>query len=790
MTLRVPYRAAGMVVVAVLIGYLISLAPTVTFWDAGEFITAAHTLGIPHPPGTPLFVLLSAAWLHLVPFGNEAWRLNLFSAVCGAVAAGCWFLVAHDVIGRSHVDVDAASRRGLAFLGGLAAAALSAFSFTNWQDANGTEVYATASLVLTLVAWLGLRWRARRSEPASSRILLGALLLCSLAIGIHLMALLAGPALVAMLIVEARRDPLIDPAASRAEWARIGVVATAWLMLVGIGLGNTALTVAGGALLAAAAVRAAGTRQLGFALTALVIVAVGASTLAFLLMRARQQPWLNQGNPSTWHDLLGVIRRVQYPPRTPFDDPTVLHGPGNPGRSITLLGYQIANYAQYFDWQWAAGIGDLARASVFRLGVTLAMATIGIRGAFAQRRADRSSFALIAGLFVVTGPVLVWYLNFKPGPSIGWDRWTTLADHEVRDRDYFFVASFAAWGVWVAIGLADLAREWIPRFRARGRQVAVGVFAVGLVPLALNFRAATRRQTPEATLARDFAHALLQSVPPNAVLFTWGDNDTFPLWYVQSVERFRPDVTVVCLALAQTAWYIKQIRDRPHVDATREMLAPVWRDTPLVPVTLPLHGITDAAIDGFRPFRAGETLRLDLGAHGVASLPAGSIVWLRDIALSEILRQNAGRRAVAWSITAADALDGLGPHLVQEGLALVMPIDTVVPRGLVGGAAAGPGGTPLDLATTRRMIERWNFGRLETEGPGRLDANIQAIASTIAAPITQVGTALLTEGDTAGAVRMFRRAVRLGDDSVAVATLARLGPAAAQRGTRTADPTR
>ena len=106
MNRRPPYAVAGLVVLAVLAGYLITLAPTVTFWDAGEFITAARTLGIPHPPGTPLFVLLAHVWGGLVPFGEYAWRINLLSAVCGSIAAGCWFLVAHDIIGRLHADVD------------------------------------------------------------------------------------------------------------------------------------------------------------------------------------------------------------------------------------------------------------------------------------------------------------------------------------------------------------------------------------------------------------------------------------------------------------------------------------------------------------------------------------------------------------------------------------------------------------------------------------------------------------------------------------------------------------
>ena len=772
-----PYRAAAAITAIVLAGYLVTLAPTVTFWDAGEFITAARTLGLPHPPGTPLFVLLSSVWGRLVPFGTFAWRINLFSAVCGSLAAGCWFLVAHDAIARMHPDVDARSRAGLALLGGGAAALLAGFSFTAWQNSNETEVYASSSLAIGIVAWIATRWRACRRTRTGSRLLLGALYAGAISVGLHLMGLLAGFALVAILVVESRREPLMDDVDRRAEHARIAIIAAAWLLLIGIGLGSVALAAGGLVALTAAGVLARREHQAAFAGAAVLIVLAGASTLLFLLLRARQHPWLDQGNPSTWHGLLDVIRRAQYPPRTPLDDPTVLHGPGNPGRSLTLLVYQIGNYAQYFDWQWAAGLGELGRASILRLGVTLTMATLGIRGAFAQRRADPSSFALVCGMFLIAGPVLVLYLNFKPGPSIGWNQWLRLVDHEVRDRDYFFVASLMAWGTWVAIGLTELARSWIPRYSGRWRTAMAGVFAVALLPLGLNFRAATRRQTPEVTMARDFAHALLESVPPNAVLFTWGDNDTFPLWYLQQVEGFRPDVSVVCLALAQTAWYVKLIRDQPHVDATTGMLPAIWRATPLSPVRGPLHGISDAAIDGFRPFRAGEDLALDLGVHGVARLPAGSIVYPADLTVSEVLRTNAGRRTVAWSITASDALYGLGPRLVQDGLALVMPVGPVDTSRLVGGAAAGPGGTPLDLDTTRRLVEGWDFGSLETVGAGRLEANIQAIAGTIAAPITQLGIALLIRGDTIGGIRMLHRAVRIADDSTAKAVLGALPPA-------------
>ncbi|HRP09247.1 MAG TPA: DUF2723 domain-containing protein, partial [Gemmatimonadales bacterium] len=83
---RPPYGMAALAALAVLAGFVATLAPTVTFWDAGELIASAKILGIPHPPGTPLWVLVGHVWGLVIPFGDYAWRLNLLSAVCGAIA--------------------------------------------------------------------------------------------------------------------------------------------------------------------------------------------------------------------------------------------------------------------------------------------------------------------------------------------------------------------------------------------------------------------------------------------------------------------------------------------------------------------------------------------------------------------------------------------------------------------------------------------------------------------------------------------------------------------------------
>ncbi len=691
----------------VLCGYLATLAPSVTFWDAGEFITAAHDFGIPHPPGTPLFVMLSGVFTHLLPLGGFAWRDNLLSALCSAAAAACWCAITRDTVWRLHHDVDPRARYWLATLAGVAAALLAGFSYSVWQSASETEVYAGAMLLIGLALVAVNRWCATRANAHGDRWLLVALYCGALAAGDHPMALLAGGAVVASLVVAAALDPPSDPDARRRERARIAAVAAGWLVLIGGAMASSAVLATGGVVLLVALGATWATRQRMFVALVVLIVLIGASTQLYLLIRARQHPWLDQGDPATWHALADVVRRASYPLRTPFDNPMVMHGPGNPGRNLTIALYQVINYVQYFDWQWAASFGVLWRASLLRLAVTLLMIGLGVRGAVAQRRGDPIAFAMIATLFLVGGPLLVWYLNFKPGPSIGWNIWASVPQHEVRDRDYFFVASFIAWAIWVAIGLADVVRTWAPRVAARQRNAVAGVFALGALPLALNLRAADRRHGAETTFARDYAAALLASTPPRAILFTWGDNDTFPLWYAQQVEHLRTDVTVICLALTPAPWYIQNLRR------------------------------TEPSLRGL--------------------VPGASFAAVVD----QVVESNLGRRPIAWSTTASDALNGYTRRLLQDNLALVLPSERVDSTRLAFGGAESADSVPLDLQRTRQLIEAEQFGALERLGDARLDGNIQALADVVAAPMRQAARALQQRGDSAAAQRLLARAARI-----------------------------
>ena len=150
--LRPSYRAAGLTALGVLALYVVTLAPTTAMWDASEYITAAYTLGIPHPPGNPLFVLLGRV-ASLLPFGGVAYRVNLLAAVCSALAAGIWFLVAERVLAQ-WIAVPWVRR-----VGSVLAAVLSATAFTVWnQSVVNEKVYTVSLLGIAIISWLMVRW--------------------------------------------------------------------------------------------------------------------------------------------------------------------------------------------------------------------------------------------------------------------------------------------------------------------------------------------------------------------------------------------------------------------------------------------------------------------------------------------------------------------------------------------------------------------------------------------------------------------------------------------------------
>ncbi len=735
---------------------MITLAPTVTLWDAGEFITAAKVLGVPHPPGTPLFVLVGHVWADVLRIGQYAWRLNLMSACFSAAGAGCLFLAAHRLL----VHEERILRVG----GAAAAAILSAFAFTEWQNSNETEVYTFATFSIAAICWLCLRWRDMRGTPRAPHLLLLIVYIAALSIGNHLLALLVGPAVSVFIAYTLRASPAADPNERRIEWAEWATLTALWFALVAVGLGSTSLLVVGGVLVAAAVAACMVTGSRAFPLVAIATAAAGISIYAFLYIRAGLHPVLNEADPENWRNLLAVIRREQFGSRGIFDNPMV---PGSP-RTLTVFGQQLFNYIEYFTWQWGRSLLPAGRLIAFI--IFLILGSVGFE--FARRR-DRGIAYLLGALWLVTGLGLVIYMNFKAGFSRFWDMYPSWDQHEVRERDYFFVVSFKVWGIFAAFGLVLLV-HWLSKVTSRRLGIAVASF-LALVPFAANFTAASRRHGADATAARDIAYNLLQSVEPYGVLFGFGDNDTFPVWYLQEVEGVRQDVTQINLSLANLDWYLLQLAARPTRPFDPAHAPPVYRMlAPAQPPPGPALRLTPQDIQGMQPLRVSDD---GVFRAGNFELPIrkGAILRTADqVILYTIAAYLPAARPVTFGVSSGrGSWLGLDPHLVFQGLVFkVVPRADTTRRFL-----RGIQGTMVDSARTAMLVDSvFQWGKMF--GPPSdslvLDPAARQIATSFSVAFLELGNAAAVRGEQAKALDDLRRAYHLNPSTALAAVIRRI----------------
>lgn len=643
-----PYGTALGAGAGVFFLYALTLAPTTAFWDTSEYIATAHILGVPHPPGNPLFVLMARAWeLLLAPTGlSVAIRVNLFSAVMTAGASVFWFLVVHRIL--SYFTTNELVRK----LGAASGVLLSATAFTVWNQSNVNEkVYTVSLFTIALLSWLAFLWREHVEEHRGLRasrswhddnVILLVVFILALSVGNHLMAFLAAPALGLMLL-------MVNPK-----------VLTNWRLYVGV----------------------------------IVFSILGLSVHLYLPLRAALNPIINEADPTCQslrealvsvvtlgsagcEELSSALAREQYakPPVTARQAPFIS---------------QLINYLQYFDWQWSRSLqGRQGWFAPLRIPFTLLFLALGIFGAWTHSKKDRISFAYIATLFATLSVGLVFYLNFKYGYGQAAAYQLPFSAAEVRERDYFFIVSFSMWGLWAGVGLTALWLRIADRMKVSGPQVmrASPVMLVAFLPLALNWSYASRAGD---YAARDWAYNLLNSVEPYSVLFTNGDNDTFPLWYLQEVEGIRQDVTVMVWSYLNTPWYVKQVRDlstpceNPDQVSKKETrivcqrrfdpstAASVYDPNTPYP-TKPALPLSDAAIDevtrvGYIQVPRGGAV---FEARGVqVPLQEGTALVAADQFILNIIQSAWGDRPIYFAMTTnAHRNLGLASNVVRQGLA-------------------------------------------------------------------------------------------------------------------------
>lgn len=663
--------------------YLSTIEPTASFWDCGEFIATADKLLVGHPPGAPFFMIMGRVFALLAPSPDKvALMINAMSALCSAFTILFLYWTITHLARKLLVGTDETKLNKGQAIGVLGAGLVGALAYTFtdsfWFSAVEGEVYAMSSLFTAAVFWAILKWDYEADKPHAKRwiILIGFLI--GLSISVHLLNLLAIPA-IALVYYYRRYTPTLK--------GNIIALALSFVLLLVIMYGIIPGTVKiatlfellfvnsfgmpynSGMVIFYITIVAAlvygiyytytrGKESLNTGLTFLTVIIIGYSAFAMILIRANAQPPMNQNDPKDPFSLYSYLNREQYGDRPLvygqyFDAPVVdqevvgkvraqedgkykvvdnknkyiydsrfetlfprmysaqprhvsaykswadIEGtkiktkdgvkikPTYSENIRFLFKYQLNfMYWRYFMWNfagrqndqqghggdlegnWISGIPALDKMLVggdqsklpdsikndkSRNTYYLLPLILGIVGIFYQigkgKGKGYENLFIVGALFILTGVAIVIYLNQYP--------------YQPRERDYAYAASFYAFCIWIGIGVLSIS-ELLNKV-LKSEYAAVAATAIGLVvPGILAAENWDDHDRSGRYMCRDFANNYLQSCKKNAIIFTNGDNDTFPLWYAQEVEGIRTDVRVCNLSYLQTHWYIDQMRKQAY----------------------------------------------------------------------------------------------------------------------------------------------------------------------------------------------------------------------------------
>ena len=643
--------------------YIATVEKTVSWWDCGEFIACAYKLEVAHQPGAPLFLLIQNVFSNLA-FGNTgqvSYWMNIGSAVCSGLTVTFLFwtitAIARKILKKPQQS--AFSYYLQIFGAGAVGAMAFSFSDTFWYSAVESEVYAMSSLCTAVVFWAIFKWEARADQHGSDRWLIFIAFVMGLSIGVHLLNLLAIPA-IAMVVYFKRTSEINFKGIIKAfllgilvlaailwgviQWL-IGFASKIDLLFVnsfglGFGTGILFLCLFFGVTIVYGLFYSHRKRKytLNTALLVFCFILFGYSSYTMVLIRGKANPSLNNNAPDNVFSFLGYLGREQYT-REPL-----VKGPYYDSKAVDVqsktsyrkdesnytaftqvdkyafdretffpriysqdenhqayyrsylklkegerpqfsdnfkffFNFQLGEmYARYFLWNfvgrqndkqgygsytegnWLSGVKTLdnwrlggqhhlsesqqhdpSRNTYFFLPLLL-----GIAGAIWLYKNNKPYTLVLTLLFVFTGMAIVVYLNQTP--------------LQPRERDYAYAGSFYAFAIWIGLGTIALMR-FLKRFLNNRYAMATGLsFALLGGPIILAHQNWDDHNRSEKSLARDVARNYLETCAPNAILFTYGDHDTFPLWYLQEVEGVRPDVRIVVLSYLTGDWYMQQAK--------------------------------------------------------------------------------------------------------------------------------------------------------------------------------------------------------------------------------------
>jgi hypothetical protein len=798
------------------ITYILTLEPSTSFWDCGEFIAAAFKLQVVHQPGAPLFLMVQKMF-SLLAGGNTAkiaYFMNVGSAICSGLTILFLFwtitALAKKIVAKSYEELSKGQL--ISIIGsGLVGALAYTFSDSFWFSAVESEVYAMSSLCTAIVFWAILKWEAQANESGADRWIIFIAYVMGLSIGVHLLNLLVIPAIA--LVYYFKRSEKATPKgtilALLAGIAILGIIQYGVIQYIiklaanfdlffvnslGFGFGSGVLVFA--LLLIGAIVY--GIRYsirknktvLNLGLLCFTFILLGYSSFAMLIIRAQANPSLNNSDPDNVYAMMSYLNREQYGdrplaygqyfdskpidvteggsiyrkgetryeiagkrneyvydrntllPRMYSSDPShvgfykdwmQLGETGSPSFTDNLgflFSYQTGfMYMRYFAWNfvgrqndeqghgnyldgnWMTGIkaidnlhiggqDALSKGAKTQVAYNRFFALpfiLGLIGVFWHFKRKEKDAGIVALLFFFTGMAIVLYLNQTP--------------LQPRERDYAYTGSFYAFAIWIGLGVAAISEFLSKKLSPQNGAILATLIGLCMAPALMAKEGWNDHDRSSKTTPRDFAIDYLESCAPNAILFTYGDNDTYPIWYAQEVENIRPDVRVINLSLLGTDWYLRQLKDKINeaepaplsmanekfVQGMRDILyfQDIGLKEPVELKNLVEFLLSDADADkvGYESgekqnFLPTKNFKLSVNSQEVlasGTLPANlkdqitpTMTWTYNknhvtkdnLGLLDILAHNNWKRPIYFAITVpSDNYAGLDEYLYKEGFA-------------------------------------------------------------------------------------------------------------------------
>ncbi len=689
---KLEYLIAGVIFLITFAVYFSTMAPTVSFWDTGEFIATSHILGVPHPPGSPLFLLVGK-FFSLIPISSDiAFRVNIFSPIISALTISLLFLICNQFIDR--VDPND-NNKFFKMWSSLTASLTFAFTHSHWFNAVETEVYAFSGFMTALVVFLIMRWSQKIHDSNHTIYLIFISYIIGLATGLHLLNLLTIPFIGLIIYFSigklSTKNLILTFIFSLIIFFGIQSVIIKGLpqLTASLGLVGLSFLIILWVIATIYSIKSNKT-FLSIFLSSVLLIVIGYSTYFAIFIRSGQNPNIDENNPETISEAISYLNRDQYGQMTilprKFDNlPSKISIVGSPAddnsqfsfdqeldymfhdipsQASFLWNYQIKKmYLRYFLWQFAGkgDSGDPFVASIgassdedgvdwrqFGLPIALIMGLIGIGYHF--RRNKQDAFSLLI-LFLMTGIAIIFYLN-QDAP-------------QPRERDYAYVASFMTYSIWIGLGIYSFINFITDSLLEKSIKLKSSYFMIGLFILFMPTRMLIANYHEHDRtgnyIAWDMAYNMLQTCEPNSILFTNGDNDTFPLWYLQEVEQIRTDVVVANLSLLNTTWYVEQLRER-------------YKDNPFIKMS-------DKEIQSL-DFKRWESKKISINAPKDSNNEIGKIEWelnptylgvalrTQDLMVLRIINDNNWNRPIYFGVTVSPtSMLNLDNFLQMEGLA-------------------------------------------------------------------------------------------------------------------------